>query len=240
MYPDPVAALYGFSAIALALYHREQTGEGQSIDMAMQEANFTFVGDAWMEYSTTGVVPGPRGNRHMTFAPHGVYPASGEDRWIAIAVETGAQWDALCKLAGRPGWRTQFAGDRKANEDALDAEIAAWTKSQDRDALARALAEAGVIAAPVLNGIEVANDPVFRDRGNVVIVDHPETGPWPQTAIPCHLSRTPARIDRPSPIKGAHSRDVLARILAMTTGEYDRLEAAGITGVEKSPLEKAG
>ncbi|MBT5809472.1 MAG: CoA transferase, partial [Rhodospirillaceae bacterium] len=109
MYPDPVAALYGFSAIALALYHREQTGEGQSIDMAMQEANFTFVGDAWMEYSTTGVVPGPRGNRHMTFAPHGVYPASGEDRWIAIAVETGAQWDALCKLAGRPGWRTQFA-----------------------------------------------------------------------------------------------------------------------------------
>jgi crotonobetainyl-CoA:carnitine CoA-transferase CaiB-like acyl-CoA transferase len=236
MYPDPVAALYGFSAIALALYHRDRTGEGQAIDMAMQEANFTFVGDAWMEFATTGTVPGPRGNRHMTFAPHGIYPAGGDDQWIAIAVETDAQWDALCKIAEKPSWRTQYSKNRKVDEDALDAEIAAWTETQDRDALSRNLAEAGIIAAPVQNGIEVAEDPVYRDRGNVVIVDHPETGPWPQTAIPCHLSRTPVRVQGAAPLKGVHSRDVLTRVLGMTAEEYDRLEFAGITGIEIPPV----
>jgi crotonobetainyl-CoA:carnitine CoA-transferase CaiB-like acyl-CoA transferase len=236
MYPDPVAALYGFSAIALALYHRDRTGEGQAIDIAMQEANFTFVGDAWMEFATTGTVPGPRGNRHMTFAPHGIYPAGGDDQWIAIAVETDAQWDALCKIAEKPSWRTQYSKNRKVDEDALDAEIAAWTETQDRDALSRNLAEAGIIAAPVQNGIEVAEDPVYRDRGNVVIVDHPETGPWPQTAIPCHLSRTPVRVQGPAPLKGVHSRDVLTRVLGMTAEEYDRLESSGITGIEIPPV----
>jgi crotonobetainyl-CoA:carnitine CoA-transferase CaiB-like acyl-CoA transferase len=235
MYPDPVAALYGFSAIALALYHRERTGEGQAIDMAMQEANFTFVGDAWMEYATTGAVPGPRGNRHMTFAPHGIYPANGEDQWVAIAVETDAQWDVLCDIAGKPDWREKFSGNRKADEESLEAEIAAWTETQGRDALAQKLAEAGVIAAPVQNGIEVAEDPVYRERGAVVMIDHPETGAWPQTAIPCHLSRTPVRVHGPAPLKGVHSQDVLTRVLGMTAPEYDRLESAGITGVEQPP-----
>ncbi|MBL4719838.1 MAG: CoA transferase, partial [Alphaproteobacteria bacterium] len=239
MYPDPVAALYGFSAIALALYHRERTGEGQVIDMSMQEANFTFVGDAWMEYAVTGDVPGPRGNRHQTFAPHGVFPAAGDDQWVAIAVETEAQWETFCRLADRPHWREEFAGDRKANEGALEAAIADWTRSQDRDALAAMLAEAGVIAAPVLDGIEVAEDPVYRARGNVVIVDHPETGPWPQTAIPCHLSRTPAKIKGPSPIKGAHSKIVLQRVLGMTADEFQALEDARITGIEQPPARKA-
>ncbi|MGY8958329.1 MAG: CoA transferase, partial [Alphaproteobacteria bacterium] len=235
MYPDPVAALYGFSALALALYHRERTGEGQVIDMSMQEANFTFVGDSWMEYAKTGVVPGPRGNRHMSFAPHGIFPTAGENQWIALAVETDVQWEMLCQIAERPDWRETFSGDRKAKEDALETAIAEWTRGQDRDALAATLAEFGVIAAPVLDGMEVAADPVFRERGNVVIVDHPETGPWPQTAIPCHLSRTPARISGPSPVKGAHSKVVLRRVLGMSDAEYQDLENAGITGVEAPP-----
>jgi crotonobetainyl-CoA:carnitine CoA-transferase CaiB-like acyl-CoA transferase len=235
MYPDPVAALYGFSALSLALYHRERTGEGQVIDMSMQEANFTFVGDAWMEYAMTGDVPGPRGNRHKSFAPHGMFPTAGENQWVALAVETDAQWETLCKIAEKPVWRETFAGNRKDKEDALEAEIAEWTCDQDRDALAALLAEAGVIAAPVLDGMEVAADPVFRERGNVVIVDHPETGSWPQTAIPCHLSRTPARISGPSPVKGAHSQAALRRVLGMSKEEFQNLENAGITGVESPP-----
>lgn len=235
MYPDPVAALYGFSAIALALYHRERTGEGQSIDMAMHEANFTFVGDAWMEYATTGSVPGTRGNRHMTFAPHGIYPAKGKDQWIAIAVETEEQWVALCNVAGKPDWRTRYSADRKTSEDALDAEIAVWSSVQDNATLAHTLVEAGIIAAPVKNGLQVAEDLVYRERGTVVMVDHPETGSWPQPAIPCHLSHTPARVGGSAPLKGAHSRDVLTRVLGMTAEEYDQLECTGITGVERGP-----
>lgn len=230
MYPDAVAGLYGFAALALALYHRDRTGAGQYIDLSMQEACFSFIGERWLEYALTGTVPGPTGNRHPTHAPHGIYPCAGEDRWIAIAAESDEQWRALCRIADRPGWLERFAGDRKAQEDALDTEITAWTAGQDRDALARTLAEAGVIAAPVLNGSEVARDPVLRERGAIRIVDHPETGAWPQPAIPCHLSKTPAALTGAAPLKGAHSTEVFERLLGMDADEFERLVAAGVTG----------
>lgn len=230
MYPDAAAGLYGFGAIALALYHRDRSGEGQFIDMSMQEANFTFIGERWLEYALTGTVPGPRGNRHPAYAPHGIYPCAGADQWIAIAVETEDQWQSLCRVAGQTGLSERFAGDRKAAEDALDAALGAWTKVQARDALARTLAEAGVIAAPVLNGLEVTQDPVFRARGAIQTIDHPEAGTWPQAAIPCHLSATPAAVTGAAPIKGADSAAVFERLLGMSGDAYERLVAKGITG----------
>ena len=232
MYPDAVAGLYGFGALALALYHRDRTGEGQFIDMSMQEANFTFIGERWLEYALNGTVPGTTGNRHPAHAPHGIYPCAGTDRWIAIAVETENQWSALCRVADQFDWTEQFAGNRKSDEDKLDKAIAGWTKGQDRDALAQTLAEAGVIAAPVLNGLEVAHDPVYRDRGAIQTIDHPEAGAWPQPAIPFHLSQTPAAVTGAAPIKGAHSAEVFQRLLGMEAAEYERLVSAGVTGVE--------
>ncbi len=231
MYPDAVAGLYGFAALALALYHRDRTGEGQFIDMSMQEANFTFIGERWLEYALTGKVPGPMGNRHAAYAPHGIYPCAGADRWIAISAPTDDQWKALCRVSKKPQWRERFAGDRQANEDALDEAIAAWTADKDRDALAGELAAAGVIAAPVLDGLEVAHDSVYRDRGSIAMVDHPEAGIWPQPAIPFHLSKTPAVVTGAAPIKGAHSAEVFERLLGMDGPEYERLVKAGVTGV---------
>ncbi len=233
MYPDAVAGLYGFGALALALYHRDRTGEGQFIDISMQEANFTFIGERWLEYVLNGTVPGPTGNRHPTHAPHGIYPCAGDGRWIAIAAETDAQWEVLCRAADKPGWIERFAGDRKGDEDALDAEIATWTANRDRDSLAETLAVAGVIAAPVLNGLEVAHDPVFRERGAIQMIDHPEAGAWPQPTIPCHFSATPAALTGAAPMKGAHSAEVFERLLGMDADEYERLVAAGVTGVDR-------
>jgi crotonobetainyl-CoA:carnitine CoA-transferase CaiB-like acyl-CoA transferase len=233
MYPDAVAGLCGFAGIALALYHRDRTGIGQHVDVSMQEANLSFIGERWLEYAMTNVVPGPRGNRHAHFAPHGIYPADGSDRWLAIATETEAQWRTLCDIAGKPGWQTEF-GDRaarKADEDALDAAIAEWSVGQDRDDLAERLSAAGVIAAPVLDGLEVVDDPVFRARGAVAETDHPEAGRWWQPAVPCLLSRTPARLRAAAPVKGAHSAAVLERLLGIGRAEYEAFEAAGVTGV---------
>ena len=155
-----------------------------------------------------------------------------DDEWIAIAVETDDQWRSLCGVAGQSGWLDRFAGDRKAQEDALDETIAGWTAGLKRDVLVERLASVGIIAAPVLNGLEVAHDPVFRERGAIQMIDHPETGFWPQPAIPCQFSKTPAAVTGAAPLKDADSAAVFARLLGMSEDEYERLRAAGVTGVD--------
>ena len=237
MYPDAVAGLYGFAAIMTALHHRDRTGEGQYIDLSMQEANLANVGDAALQYSMTGEQRGRLGNRHLTFAPHGVYrtlaSADGAARWVAIAAEDEAQWEALCALAGR-GWESdpRFVDNaaRKAHEDELDAVIAAWTATEERDSLAERLGGAGVVAAAVLDSLEVSADPVLRRRGVIVELEHPEAGRWPQVGAPFHFSRTPVRVERPAPAQGQHSFEVFSEFLGMSRERYEELVAKNVTG----------
>ena len=234
MFPDAVAGYYGFAAIVTVLRHRNRTGHGQYIDLSMQDANYTFIGDAVLEHSMTGNVRGRMGNRHLTFAPHGIYPARGDEQWVALAAESEEQRAALCEVAGRPEWAAdpRFADNaaRKQHEDALDAEIAAWTAQEDRDALAARLSAAMLFAAPVLDGQEVAADETFRERGFVVEVEHPEAGRHPQIGVPFKFSATPARVTRPAPMLGEHSAEVLARFLDIGEEEYKRLMEADVTG----------
>jgi len=235
MYPDAVAGLNGFAAVLTALHHRHRTGDGQYIDLSMQEANLMFVGDAALEHVLTGAQRPRLGNRHLTFAPHGIYRCAGEERWIAIAAESEAQWVALCTVAGHGEWRAdaRFADNaaRKANEDALDAAIGAWTAGEGRDALARRLGAAGVFAAPVLDGLEVAHDPHLRARGFIAEVDHPEAGRWPQSGVPVRFSRTPVAVTRPAPLQGQHNLEVFGELLGMSGAEYEALARRGVSGV---------
>lgn len=233
MYPDAVAGLNACGAIITALRHRDRAGHGQFIDLSMQEACLAWVGDAFLEYGFTGKQRPRMGNRHHTFAPHGIYPAAGDDRWVALACETEAQWSALDALA-RGGWAAdaRFAtmAGRKANEDALDEAIRAWTAPQDRDALAARLIAGGVIAAPVHDALEVAADPVLRERGVVTEIEHPETGRWPQVVLPMHFSRTAPEPPRHAPLQGQHTHEVLAELLEMSADEVDELVRAGVSG----------
>ena len=101
MYPDPVAGLYGFGAVVTALAHRRRTGEGQYVDLSMQEACATFIGDEWMRYQDTGSPPARRGNRHPAYAPHGIFRCDGEDQWLALAAPDDASWASCRPGAGR-------------------------------------------------------------------------------------------------------------------------------------------
>lgn len=190
---------------------------------------------AALEYAITGDVRRPLGNRHMTFAPHGIYPARGEEQWVALAAESEEQWRTLCEIAGHPEWATDARfvdnAQRKANEVALDQEIATWTAEQPRDALADRLCEAGMPAAPVLDASEVAADPGFSERGLVQDVTHPEAGTWRQMAVPYRFSRTPMRVTRPSPMHGEHSAEVFERHLGIGHAEYEELVSKGVSGM---------
>ena len=240
MYPDAVAGLCGFAGLTAALFHRETTGEGQHIDVSMQEANLCFIAERWLEYVLLGQEPRAIGNRHHYFAPHGIFPAAGQDHWIAIACETEEQWQTLCEIAKRPDWGVHF-GDRKSrkiHETELEKEIADWTRNIERDHLTNKLLAKGVIAAPVLDAIEVSKDPVFRRRCVIAQTDHPEAGQQWQAVIPCLFSRTPARLRNAAPLKGADSAEILERLLNISRHDYEKLEKAGITGVS-APKGKA-
>lgn len=95
---------------------------------------------------------------------------------------------------------------------------------------------AGVPAAPVLDAREAAADPVFRGRGVVVDLEHPETGTQAHTAVPFHVSRTPAVAKSASPTLGQHSAEVFERLLGIGGDECVELVRAGVTGT--GPLDK--
>ena len=233
MFPDPIAAMYGVLGIAAALRHRDRTGEGQYVDLSMQEANASIIGDAAMEYVLTGRQRPRMGNRHTTFAPHGIFPAAGEGQWVALACETDAQWRALSDLAGRD-WaadaRFTTLEDRKRHEDDLEAAISEWSRETSREELVAMLLRAGVIAAPVHDAFEVARDEQMLDRGFLRAVDHPQTGEWTQATLPVRFSATPAEHFRPAPCQGEHTAEVLEELLGLSSDEVDALVAAGISG----------
>lgn len=230
MYPDPVAGFCGFAAIATALLHRDRTGAGQFIDLSMQEANFTFIGDAWLEFEATGRVRGPLGNGHPLHTPHGIYKTRGEDQWIALAAETEAQWQACCGVLGLDAAQWPDNATRKAHETAVDAAIGASVRGRDKHELEEALCGAGVPAAAVLDAAEVVNDEGLRQRGSLAQVDHAETGPMWQACAPVDFSRAPRGDIRPAPLHGEHSFEVFEEFLGMTRAEYEALEARGVTG----------
>ncbi len=233
MYPDAVAGFYGCSAILTAIHHRDRTGEGQEIDLSMQEANLSFIGDAAIEYANTGEVRPRMGNRHPVYAPHGIYPASGTEQWVALACEAEDQWKALLdvvQLGELHAERFETNANRKQNEAELDAILIGWMTLQYRDDTIEVLQAAGIIAAPVLDGRDLQHDANLRARGTVVDVTHPEAGNWPQAGIPVHFSRTPGRVRRHAPGLGQHSAEVLAELLGISRGIYESLVHAGITG----------
>ncbi len=230
MYPDPVAGLCGFSAIALALLHRDRTGAGQFIDLSMQEANFTFIGDAWLEYELTGEVRGPQGNRHPRHAPHGVYPTVGDDQWIAISVESDQQWQFVVDVLGLELDRELSQPLRYVQRRLLDERLGRATQMRDKQQLAEQLTDGGVAAAAVHDAREVAEDLLLRNRGHMVQVIHPEAGSHWQSGLPAILSRTPGGVTAAAPVQGQHSWSVFSRLLGMNADEYQRLAAAEISG----------
>jgi crotonobetainyl-CoA:carnitine CoA-transferase CaiB-like acyl-CoA transferase len=233
MYPDPVAGLYGCGAVVTALAHRRRTGEGQYVDVSMQEACATFIGDEWMRYQDTGAPPARRGNRHPAYAPHGVFGCAGDDQWVALAAPDDAAWAAAARVLGGAelaAGRFAAAAGRLAAESDLEAAIGARTAGRDKRELAGALAAAGVIAAPVLDVGEVLADAGLAARGVLRPVTHPLAGEAIQAGLPLRLASTPLPPWGAAPQHGEHSREVLQQELGLSEEAYAALAAAGITG----------
>ena len=132
-YTDFIAPRYGVAALTSAIYERSLTGLGQHIDLGQVEAAIHFIEPLVLDYTVNGRVAEAAGHTSWTAAPNGVFPVAGRERFVAIGVETDAQWRALAGMIGmadEPG--LDSFEQRKARAEELNARIAAWTAGQAR------------------------------------------------------------------------------------------------------------
>ncbi len=229
-YLDPMGAMNGAAAILTALLHRQNTGEGQHIDISQVEAAMQFIGPQILHAIATGENPEPNGNRVAWAAPHDAFPAAGDDQWIAIAATSDAAWQKLCDVIGlSPDPRYANLAGRKAYEDAIGVAIAAWTKSQDKHVAAALLQKSGVAAAAVHDPRDGATSAYLRARNYFTPLVHSDIGPIIQEGLPFHLSRTPGGDRSAAPILGEHTHHVLANIIGLSAADIADLNARGVT-----------
>ena len=232
-YGDPMAGTALVGAVATALRQRSRTGEGLYLELAQRENLTMFVGEYLVDYSMNGVNRSRIGNRHPFYAPHNRYPSAGDDRWVTIACEDDGAFARLCEAIGQPELATdpKFAtnAERKANEDALDVIIGAWTAVRGHYEAMHHLQRFGVAAGAVLTIPELMADPQLRTREAWVPHTHPDAGTWEMEAPPWKLSRTPGHIRMPAPGFGQHNSYVFRDLLNLSEPEIAELYAAGVT-----------
>ena len=232
-YTDLVVPWFAASAVVSALRRRDRTGQGQYLDLSQLEAALHFLAPSLLDYTANGVVQERAGNRVPGAAPHGVFPCADDDRWVAVAVTSDAEWRSLCasmdqeSLIDDPRFSTLLA--RKENEDALEAVLAAWTRPQTAEAIVDRLTAAGVGAAVVARGEDLHRDRHLAARGHLRVMDHPVMGARTHTAPSFHFSDM--ELDhRRAPLFGEHEDEVFGTLLGMSPSEIERLRSEGIAG----------
>ena len=209
-----------------ALHHRDQTGEGQYLDLSMAETVTTMLPEAMMDYFLNWRDNGPIGNRDSAMAPHGVFPVKGDDLWIAIAIASDEEFGVLCEALGVPNLamepRYAKLAARLANVDDLERAIASRTREFERDALVQKLRECNLAVGPVYGPLDLMEDPALRESGMLLELDHPESGKRIIPGLPVTFSAMQPDY-RPAPSIGADSSDVLGDLLGYSRDEIARL-----------------
>ena len=210
-YTDFIAPRFGVCALAAAILHRRRTGRGQHIDLAQVECGIRFLEPLVLHYAATCTVAERLGQASPTLSPHGVFACAGEERYMAVAVETERQ--------------------RAALEAVLRGEtLTAWCARQDAFAAASALRHAGVPAYAVLRPSDLYEDTQLRHRQFFVTLQHPVMGATPYDGPATIYARTPPTPRRPAPCLGEHTDMVLRDLLGADNREVDELRALGAFG----------
>lgn len=236
---DYLAGAQGALAVMAALRHRERSGEGQRIEIAQAENAAAMFTHAIMDYSLNGRVQRAIGNRDIHGCyPCGVYPARSPgtpethgDHWIALHVETDAQWRGLAAALGNPEWAAdpRYATNAGRAELAaeLDARIAAATAQFDDYDLMRRLQAVGVAAAPVLEASRTFDDPHLRARGFFREQTVEGAGTHEYVGPLWKFGTTPVEFRQPPVCFGEHNDYVYRELLGLSEQEIGTLEAGG-------------
>ena len=208
---DLFTGMYATVAILAALRHRDATGQGQLIDMALLDTQLAMLANLGSNYLCSGKAPGRMGNAHQNIVPYQVFETS--DGHLILAVGNDRQFAKFCDIAGRPDWATdpRFAtnSERVRNRAVLVPQLEEAIRQRPRNDWLAAL-EAAKVPCGSINSIgEALADPQSQARGAVVPMPHPLTPDLRLIASPMKLSATPVAYRHAPPLLGQHSDELL-------------------------------
>jgi benzylsuccinate CoA-transferase BbsF subunit len=229
-HPDYYAGVHGAVLVMAMLDHRRRTGQGHYMDASQAELAASLLGPFYLEATINGRSPQPHGNQGAAGAPSGLYRCAGDDAWCVIAVRDDAEWAAFCRALGEPAWtrEPQFAtlAGRVEHRAALDQHVGAWTATHTPREVMETLQAAGVPSGSARQMDQIMDDPQLRARGFFQTLEHAVVDRVEVGGIPARLSATPGAVERPAPLLGEHTHDVLRDWLGLIDDDIAGLEAA--------------
>lgn len=227
---DIFTGLYATIGILAALRHRDETGEGQYIDLALLDVQAAVLANQAMNYLTTGNAPGRLGNAHPNIVPYEAFPTA--DGYLILAVGNDSQFKSFCAVAGLDDLPLdeRYATNRKrvANRDALVPLIRQAMVAKTTDEWIAALEKANVPCGPINTLDRVFDNPQLKHRGMVKQLDHPTAGSVPTVGNPIKFSKTPITDEKAPPMLGQHSDEILRQVADLSDHQIAKLREAGI------------
>ena len=229
---DITAGMFACSAILAALRARDITDEGQLVDVSLLDTQVALLTNVGSIYLVGGAEPKRQGNAHPNIAPYEAFRA--RDRWFALAAANERQWATLCTLIDQPELEKDplFAtnGLRVTNRVQLVDRLNEIFATRDADEWLDAIRQAGLPCGPINDVPDVFDHPQAESRDLILETDHPSAGQIRVAGFPYKLSGTPAKIQRPPPLLGQHTGEVLTELLGYTDQKVAELQRGGAVG----------
>ena len=224
-------------SILAALYRRKGTGQGERLDIAMQDAMLHYIRVAFSVTVRTGEPAQRSGAKVLSGSnpPCGIYPCApgGPNDYVYVYTSRAnpAHWHRLCQLIGRPELvgdpRYETPATRAQREPEIDAMVAAWTRQHTKQEAMQLIGAAGIPAGAVLDTKELQEDPTFESRGIMQVIQHPTNGAVKMPAWPVRHNGVPPQV-KPAPLLGQHTAEVLGAWLGMTEQQVQQLHGDGV------------
>jgi len=230
---DSTAATFAAMAAMFAIFERDQggSGRGQEIDVSLYEPLFRLVESQVIGFDQLGIVKKRIGNRLAEDSPRNTY-RTRDERWIGISASSQKTWEMLAHAMGMPELVTDERfltnASRCENADPLDAIIAGWFAQRDAQAILALFEQAGVVAGPVLDIRDIAADPHYAARGNIVAVPDDDFGQVRMQGVAPRFLRTPGQVNHPGRALGADNDTLYHELLG--------LDAAAVAGLREKKI----
>ena len=227
---DITAALFTTIGILSAVHHRQNTGQGQLVDVGMLDCQVAILENALTRYFSTGQIPQPLGRRHPAITPFEVF--SSQDSYVVIAIGNDQLWAKFCQCVERADLidDQRFCTNalRTENHDQLQPIMNQILSRQPTAEWVESLTRIGVPCGPMNTIDKVASDPQVQAREMIVNLESEIAGNASVPGLPIKLSETPGRVEVPAPALGEHTKEILETLLGISGTEIDQLQQSGV------------